>query len=254
VREALEYAMPRQQIVNVVFGGNAQPWANILSAWSKPSGWISPNVKPLPYNLSKANQILDGLGFKRGSGGIREVPATTGQYPQGAHSMTYNVVVPGDLDFDGDRQFQIIQNSFAKVGVKINEVAGGDVSQAYDTITAANYMYTKNDMFTWYWHPYIDPAFNLSVVTKAQWGNNSDTGMDVPSYDSEWAQQNRLTDFKQRQALVWKMEEQLASYRPYIQLVNANLITANNDKWTGFYPALWSYCKCYYTSPHQTGS
>ena len=31
VKEALEYAIPREQIVEVVFGGYAKPWANILS-------------------------------------------------------------------------------------------------------------------------------------------------------------------------------------------------------------------------------
>ena len=68
VKEALEYAIPRQQIVNVVFGGHAQPWANIMSAWSGPSGWLNPAVKPLPYDPAKANQILDSLGYKTGAG------------------------------------------------------------------------------------------------------------------------------------------------------------------------------------------
>ena len=53
-----------------------------MSAWSGPSGWLNPAVKPLPYDVNKANQMLDALGYKRGSDGIREVPATTGQYAQ----------------------------------------------------------------------------------------------------------------------------------------------------------------------------
>ncbi len=253
VKKAFEYAMPRQQIINVVFAGNAEPWANMMSAWSGPSGWLNPHVKPLPFDIARANQILDGLGLKRGADGIREVPATTGRYAQDAHPMAYNVIVPGDLDFDGDRQFQIIQTAFRKIGVKLTEQPGGDVSSAYTAITAANYTYTKADLFTWYWHPYIDPAFNLSVITKAQWGNDSDTGMDIPAYDAMWTRQNRLTNVKQRRALVWNMEAFAANQRPYIQLVDANLITANKSGWTGFSPALWTYCKCYYTSPHQTG-
>ena len=105
-------------------------------------------------------------------------------------------------------------------------------------------------MYTWYWHPYIDPNFNLSVVTKAQWDNNSDTGFDDPLYDSWWRKQSTLVDFKQRQALVWKMEAYLAQKRPYIQLVDTDMITAHASAWTGFEPNLWGYCKCYYTDPH----
>ena len=32
-------------------------------------------------------------------------PATTGQYAQPAHPMAYGLIVPNDLDFNGDRQF-----------------------------------------------------------------------------------------------------------------------------------------------------
>ena len=49
------------------------------------------------------------------------------------------------------------------------------------------------------------------------------------------------------------MEAEVAHDRPYIQLVNEDLVTANDKPWTGFHPELTRYCKCYYTSPHQTG-
>jgi len=252
VKEALEYAIPRQQLVSVLFAGYAHPWANIMSAWSKPSGWINPAVKPLPYDPAKANQILDSLGYKPGSGGIRDVPPTGGRFPQGAHQMSYGVVVPNDLDFNGDRQFEILQAAFQKVGVKINEIPGGDVSQAYTTITAPHGTYQNTDMYTWYWHPYIDPNFNLSVVTRAQWNDNSDTGMNDPTYDAMWEQQQRTVNVPARRRLVWKMEAYLARKRPYIQLVNNDLLTAHRSGWTGFYPQLWSYCKCYYTNVRPT--
>ena len=253
VKEAFEYAIPRQQLIDVVYGGHAQPWANMMSAWSGPSGWLNPAVKPLPYDPAKANQILDSLGYARGSGGVRMVPATGGQYPQAAHSMTYQVIVPNDLDFNGDRQFSVLAAAFQKIGVTLKEVSGGDVSQAYDMITAPNGTYKTADMFTWYWHPYIDPSYNLSVVTKAQWYNSSDTGFNDPKYDAWWREQASQIDFKKRQALVWKMEAYLAQQRPYIQLVDTDVITAHDNTWTGFEPQLWGYCKCFYTTPHATG-
>jgi peptide/nickel transport system substrate-binding protein len=250
VKQAFEYATPRAQIIDVVFRGYAQPWANIMSAWSGPSGWLNPAVKPLPYDISKANQILDSLGYTRGSGGIRVVPATTGKYAQAAHQMSYGVIVPNDLDFDGDRQFQVLAAAYAQIGVKLREISGGDGGQAYTMITAPGGKYLSADMYTWYWHPYIDPDFNLSVVTRAQWNDNSDTGFNDPLYDSWYRQQGTLVDFKQRQALVWKMEAYLAQKRPYIQLVDTDALSAHSDAWTGFLPTLWGYCKCFYTAPH----
>jgi peptide/nickel transport system substrate-binding protein len=250
VKEALEYATPRQQLVNTVFGGHAVPWANIMSAFSRPSGWVNPAVKPLPYDPTKAASILEGLGYKLGPGGIRVVPATTGRFAQPAHQMSYTVIVPDDLDFDGNLQFQILAAAYQKIGVKLTEVAGGDADQAYNLIVGPHAKYLSTDMYTWYWHPYIDPNFNLSVVTRAQWDDNSDTGMNDPRYDRWWKQQSRLTDVAQRRALVWKMEAYLARKRPYIQLVDTDLITAHSAAWTGFEPELWTYSKTYYTAPH----
>jgi peptide/nickel transport system substrate-binding protein len=249
VKEAFEYATPRQQIIDVVFRGYAKPWANIISAWSAPSGWVNPAVKPLPYDTAKANQILDSLGYARGPGGIRVVPATAGAYAQPAHKMSYGVIVPNDLDYNGDRQFQILAAAYSHIGVKLTEISGGDGSQAYVTITAPKGQYLSADMYTWYWHPYIDPDFNLSTVTRDQWNNNSDTGFDDPLYDRWYRQQGRTVDFKQRQALVWKMEAYLAEKRPYIQLVDTNALSAHTNSWTGFQPTLWGYCKCFYTLP-----
>jgi peptide/nickel transport system substrate-binding protein len=250
VKEALEYATDRKQIAKTVFQGFAFPWANLISKQSAGDGWVNPAVKPLPFDIAKANQILDGLGYMRGSNGIRMVPATTGKYAQPAHEMSYNMMVPTALDFSGQREFDIIANDWAKIGVKINFQNGGDSQQAYAIETAGNY--TKYDMALWDWVGYIDPDFMLSVLTRPQWFSWSDTGYNNAAYDAEYKQQGTLVDKKQRQALVWKMEQQAYDQRQYIQLVNEELVTASAKSWTGFYPELNAYCKCYYTSPHQT--
>jgi peptide/nickel transport system substrate-binding protein len=252
VKEAFEYATPRQQIVNVVFDGYAKPWANIISDQSVSAGWVDPSVKPLPYDPAKANQILDSLGYKMGSNGIREVPATTGKYAQAAHPMSYQMMVPGTLDFDGNRQFLILQAAFKKIGVNLSELPGGDSSQAYSIETDPNGKYLSMDMATWDWAGYIDPNFMLSVLTKAQWNSWSDTGFDNPQYDAWYNEQSTMVNQTQRKALVWKMERFIAAQRPYIQLVNEELVTAHDKQWTGFLPELGAYCKCYYTAPHES--
>ena len=51
VKEAFEYAIPRQQIVDVVFSGHAKPWANILSPASKAEGWLTFDLAPGQYAM-----------------------------------------------------------------------------------------------------------------------------------------------------------------------------------------------------------
>ena len=164
VREALEYATPRSQIVNVVFSGYAKPWANII-ADGAPANWLNPAVKPLPHDPAKAAAILTSLGYRMGPNGVRMVPATSGRYAQPAHPMSYGVILPDSLPFNGDREFLILRNAYAKIGVRINEIPGGDASSTYSLITAGKY--TKFDMSMWYWTGYLDPNFMLSIVTRS---------------------------------------------------------------------------------------
>jgi len=248
VKEALEYATDRQAIVKVVYFGYAKPWANFLSLES--SDYLDPSIQPLPYDPSKANQILNSLGYKMGANGVREVPATTGKYAQPAHPMSYDLMVPDGLDFNVDRQFQIVAADWAKVGVKIHEVNGGDAAQAYAYET--NKAYTTYDLAMWDWAEYVDPDFQLSVLTRGQWYSWSDTGYNSPLWDQQYKEQGTLINPQQRIALVEKMTREVEAARPYIQLVNEELVTAHDKQWTGFYPELNAYCKCYYTSPHLT--
>ncbi len=253
VKEALEYATPRAQIAKIVFSGFATPYANLISSQSSGDGWVNPAVQPLPFDLAKANQMLDELGYTRNPDGYREVPATTGRYAQAAHEMSYGVIVPGSgtLDFNGDRQFQILAAAWKQAGVKLNEIPGGDADQSVALETAGNY--TKFDLATWYWIGYIDPNFMLSILTKDQWGGWSDTGYDDPAYDAQYRQQAATIDPRARRALVWKMESEIAAARPYIQLVEERLVTAHSTGWTDFAPSVNGYCKCYYTDPQKAG-
>ena len=247
VKEALEYATDRGALVKVVYFDYAKPWANLLSEES--TQYLDPSIQPLPFDVAKANQMLDSLGFKMGPNHIRIAPATTGKYAQPAHPMSYDLMVPDGLDFNVDRQFQIVAADWAKVGVKIHEVSGGDAAQAYAYET--NKAYTTYDLAMWDWAEEVDPDFELSVLTKPQWYSWSDTGFNDPTYDREYLEQGTLVNTDQRIALVKKMTRQVEATRPYIQLVNEELVTASDQQWAGFYPELGAWCKCY-TNPHLT--
>jgi peptide/nickel transport system substrate-binding protein len=243
VKEALEYATDRQEIIDVVHNGYAKPWANLISSQS--GDFVNPAVKPLPYDPDKANEILDSLGYKMRDG-VRWAPATSGKYAQPAHPMSYEMIIPGSLNFNGDRYFEIIRDNWAEVGVEIKNKPGGDTAQAYALETAG--AYTKFDLAAWDWVGYIDPDFMLSVMTKDQWFSWNDTGYNDPAYDRMYEKQATLVDPQERRDLVWKMQAKLARERPYIHTVQEEIIMAYKDEWTGVYPDLGAYCKCYYTS------
>ena len=61
VREAFAHAMNRQEIVDVVWAGNAEPAVNIVTPYS--GKWFNSDIEPEAYDLDLANQMLDDLGY-----------------------------------------------------------------------------------------------------------------------------------------------------------------------------------------------
>ena len=60
---------PRRRSCSVVFLGTAKPAAR--SSRAATGSWYNPAVKPTSFDLALANKLLDSLGYKSGSGGIR---------------------------------------------------------------------------------------------------------------------------------------------------------------------------------------
>ena len=129
VKKALSMCVDRQQIIDVVFAGYA---TKVESLVGHISGELeNPNLGPLQYDCDAANKALDQLGYTRGSDGIRVAPATTGTNAQPAHPMQYEIVTPTSTDFNVDREFEIVKDGFAKLGVKVTQKVGGDTTATY---------------------------------------------------------------------------------------------------------------------------
>jgi peptide/nickel transport system substrate-binding protein len=149
------------------------------------------------------------------------------------------VVFPtGALSGFGDRLFQIIQNDFQQVGIKIAPQKLDD-SAAFDAIGApadadGNYTYQSYDMAIWDWYPYYDPDYILSVFTCGQYGNLSDSAYCDKDYDAMYSQQSVTTDEQARLDIVYRMQQMLNRDKPYIVLAYPDIIEAHSKDWIGF--------------------
>jgi len=226
LRAALSHAFDRKQIVDVVFRGLADPRATLLTPISAP--YMNTDLKPETYDLALANRMLDKLGYKRGSDGIRRTPGAK------SHPMAYDVVTPTTIS-GINREFAIVRDSFAKIGVKLTQRAY-DATTAFTEITKPKNQYLDFDMMMWDWVGYVDPDFVLSVVGCDQYGGWSDTGYCNPAYDKLYQQQGVTRDPEKRQAIVWKMQQILYRDKPYIQLAQLQLVYGFQKGWTGIDP------------------
>jgi peptide/nickel transport system substrate-binding protein len=221
VKEAFDHAVDRKKIVNVTWLGAAQPANSIIPATT--GNWHNPHIKTVSFNLKLANQILDKLGYKKGSGGIR---VANGQ------KMSYNVITPTDVQ-SIPRTFQILQTDFAKIGVQLNRQAL-DSSAAFAKMAGPNNTYQGFDLAMWDWTALIDPDFMLSVVTCAQYGGWSDTGFCNKHYDKMYSKQQLTPNQTKRRQIVWQMQSYLYKQRPYLWLANDDSVSAVSKKWAGF--------------------
>jgi peptide/nickel transport system substrate-binding protein len=255
VKEALSMCVDRQELIDVVFRGYATPTESLLGDIAKP--WQSTDYQPLKHDCAAANSTLDSLGYTKGADGIRVAPATTGKDAQPAHKMEYQIMVPGSLDFNGDRAFGIVQKGFAEAGVKVTEQSGGDSTASYaietgnDCDAAKLTGYDTFDLALWDWIPYVDPDFQLSVVTRSQWCSWSDTGWYNADFDKLYDEQGTTVNAADRRTLVQKMDKIIHDNWLYTQLVNEQGIAAHSDKWGGFDPQLAGYNYAYMSAPYQ---
>ena len=243
LRQAFAHAIDRDKIIKVAWLDTAKPATSFIPPAT--GDWHNPNLKPETFDLAKANQLLDELGYKKGSGGIRTADG---------HKMSYEVIAPNDLT-GLDRTFQIIQADFHKIGVELKQ-RSLDSSAAFDVITAPDGKYLNFDLAMWDWVPLIDPDFMLSVVTCAQYNGWSDSGYCNKAYDAMYSQQGTTLDQAKRRQLVWAMQDKLFKERPYILLNYENWISAHSKGWAGFVSSpqgdFNSLSKESFTKVHQT--
>ena len=221
LREAFAHAINRDKINEVAWLGTAKSATSFIPPST--GDWHDPDLKPETFDLAEANRLLDGLGFKKGSDGLRTADG---------HKMSYEVVTPDDLT-GLDRTFQIIQADFSKIGVQLKQKSL-DSSAAFDVISAPDSKYLNFDLAMWDWVPLIDPDFMLSVVTCAQYGGWSDSGYCNKAYDAMYASQGTTLDQAKRREIVWNMQKKLFDERPYIMLNYESWIAAHAKNWEGF--------------------
>jgi peptide/nickel transport system substrate-binding protein len=229
VKQSMDYAIDRQKIAKVAWLGTAQPGASIIppttgNAPGTNIPWSDPKIKPTPFDLTKANQLLDQAGFKKGSDGIRVADG---------HKMEYSLIFAHDEAGAGDRSFSIIQSDFEQIGIKLIQKSLDDTT-AYDQILAPNNKYENFDLSMWDWVPLVDPDFMLYVLTCNSWGIWNDSGYCNKKYDRLYKLQGQELDPAKRAAIVHRMQEMIAKQRPYLIYAYNENIDAYTKNWTGF--------------------
>jgi peptide/nickel transport system substrate-binding protein len=232
IRTAMEYATDRQQIINVAYLGYGVP---LNSPVPKPMGdWYNSDMPILPFDIAKANQILDNAGYVDSDGdGVRE-------YSDGT-PLDYRMYATEGAS--NARILEIIADGFSQIGIKATPTLMDE-----DSLIALYPAYDF-DLVYWGWGMDPDPDFSMMIFTCDQteeYGWN-DSGYCASDFDDLYYEQAITVDHAARRQIIWDMQDILYQQKPYIELVNYPIIQAyDKTRFTGFGlecgDLLWKAC------------
>jgi peptide/nickel transport system substrate-binding protein len=104
IREAIDYGIDRQGIVDNVLGGFGTLTGSFIYA-----GWAATNIPPTPYDPDHSKAVLDAAGWVPGSDGIRE--------KNGVRASLRFQTIAGDTT--RELYQQVIQQNMKDVGIEL---------------------------------------------------------------------------------------------------------------------------------------
>ncbi len=235
VKLALDHAIPRERIIELAFGGLAEPAASKIPP--AVGAYHSPDLEPAEFNLDTANSMLDELGYERGPDGIRIADGHKMSYPVIAGPSTY-----------GARMVQLMAAEFKKIGVelKLRKLPG---ATAREEAYGPDNKYLTSDFYIDEFGTFVDPTFLLSATTCAARGGQNNTGYCDPEYDKMFEEQATTLDPDKRLALIYEMQKKIYDERPYFFMAYTSSLEAHYKTWADdtFVPIMGSSLNDYST-------
>lgn len=234
VREALSYATDRQEIIQAIFKGEAEPVYSPLFPWMP---GYKEDLDKRDFNIDKAKEILESADWKTGDDGIRK---------KKNDKLEINLITS---DWDELAQTaEILKNQWEKAGAQVNveTLSISDIQQnrirprEYDAILFGQVMGGDPDLYS-FWHSAEkkDPGLNLALF-----GTNETDSL-IEEGRIEFDNEKRAEKYKKFQEVLNKEIPAIFLYSPdYVMIASKkahlteikNLILpskrfSNIDKW-----------------------
>lgn len=214
VRQALLYALDRQEIVKAVLDGQG----TVPLTWEPPASWaFNEQAKPVySHDAKRAASLLDAAGWKPGSDGIRT---------NNGRRMEFEMDVISSIKTH-TAMAQIIQEQWKTVGVDLR------LKTAAVSTVIQNYLYSRNfdlsmGQVNWPDDPDESNMFNSSST--ASGGLNA---MDYvnPQLDHVFDQAAHVVDRAKRKVFYDQIQDILNEDLPAVPLVVINAVIAYNKR------------------------
>ena len=243
VRQAMNLLIDRDSVEKFIYGRTGKATANFLN---NPERFRSKATK-YEFNIDKANQILDGAGWKRGSGGIRE-----------KDGKQLKIVFQTSINAPRQKTQAIIKQACQKAGIDVElKSVSGSVFFSSDVNNPDTYTHFYCDMqmyTTTMTQPdperFMNQFASWEVATKEnKWQGRNIARWQNKEYDDLFKASGGELDPVKRAAMFIKMNELVVGdnhilplvYRPQVGGVS-NKLTAQLSGWDN---SLWQLASWY---------
>lgn len=225
IRQALSYAVDRNQLVQLALAGHGRPGSVLLPPAFGDWQLQIPADQQMNGDPDRANQLLDDAGYVDTNGdGVRESPS--------GDPLEFRLIAIESTTVDV-RAAELFRDAAAEVGIKLD-------LQTMDENTLGNTVYnTKDpdwDIFVWGWDSGVaDPDYMLGIVLCSQIGGNNDVFYCNEDYDKRYDEQATTIDEAQRMSIVHDMQRQFYDDAAYIVMWYQDKLQAyRTDTWQGW--------------------
>ncbi len=211
VRKAINLAIDRKTIADVIWYGQARP---AVTPFFPGSLFYNDKLPPYEYNIDKANKLLDEAGFKRDSEGVR-FELKIDFIPYGA---------------TWQRLAEYTKQQLKKIGIAgtIRNLDLGGWLKA---------VFTDWDfqMAATFGNGYYDPVIGIaryyttSSISKGASFTNA-SGWSNPEVDKLFDQAAKETDVEKRKPMFFRIQEIMYEELPHLQLVAMPTVTMFNNR------------------------
>jgi len=244
-RQALNWGVDRQRIVDLAWAGKAAPGSTIMTpdSWVDPDfHWQPPSDQLFGYDPAKANDLLDAAGYKDADGdGIRE----------GKDGKPIKLRLWARAESpESQKTGSLLTGWFRDLGLKI-EYQVMDDGIYYDSIWAyEGDTYSPDfDMYLWNYDGYADPGDTLASFITAQIENWNEPCWSNAEYDRVVDAANSELDPQKRKDLVWRAQQIFYEQSPQIALDYPQKLEAvNTARWDGWTRMYGGKGAAFYTS------
>jgi peptide/nickel transport system substrate-binding protein len=220
VREAIDLALDRTAMIDTVYNGFAVPGGSLLLPLYVPE-FLSADVPVAGRDVAKANQLLDDLGYAKGSDGVRVADGV---------KMQYTLLVGAMNRAIDSRVADMLTQNLAEVGIDVQQKL---VDNQVPLVMTQPKPYTDFDMTLIMWGLTPDPDWSTLISTSTMLGAYNLTGYSNPEYDKLWGQQTSEMDAAKRKAIIDQLSEKLVQDVVFHPIAYTQMVTSWNKKWQG---------------------